>query len=157
VAQKSILNSQELREAMTVMSDNDDSDNEDDNEDESSADENRNAIQKESPLPSPKSFATCSRPNISTANNKSVTPIRFDSSSPRGNGVLLKDNAVLSQLSNISSSPPSTPLHSRINNELHQRTPVTGKRTIGQVCFFIMLFFLNLNGICCGLNRKMKC
>jgi hypothetical protein len=143
-AQKSILNSQELREAMTVSEN--ESDNEDDNEDESSAGENRNAIPKESPLPSPKSFATCSRPNISTANNKSVTPSRFDPSSPGGNGVLLKDNAVLSQLSNISSSPPSTPLHSRINNERHQYgTPVTGKRAIGQVCFFIMLYFLKLD------------
>ncbi len=84
-AQKSILNSQELREAMTVSED--ESDNEDDNEDDSSADENRNAIPKESPVPSPKSFATFSRPNISTSNNKSVTPSLFDSSSPGGNGV----------------------------------------------------------------------
>ncbi len=145
-AQKSILNSQELQEVMT-LSENE-NDNEDDNEDDSSEDENRNdrptdsnnAIPKESPLPSPKSFATCSRPNISTAINKSLT---FDSSSPGGNGVLLKNNAVFSQLSNISSSPPSTPLHPRINNERHQYgTPVTGKRTIGQVCFFIMLYFL---------------
>lgn len=147
--QKSNLNSQQLREAMqSTLSDEDEMF---DNEDASSEDENRNdtdsnsAIPKESPLPSPKSFATCSRPNIPTAiKNKSVTPSRFDSSSPGGNGVLLKNNAVFSQLSNISSSPPSTPpLHSRINNERHQYgTPVTGKRTIGQVCYFIMLYFL---------------
>jgi hypothetical protein len=47
----SILKSQELREAMTVSEN--ESYNEDDNKDESSADENRNAIPKESPLPSP--------------------------------------------------------------------------------------------------------
>ncbi len=60
-AQKSILNSQELREAMTVSEDENDKD--DDNEDDSSEDKNRNdrptdsnnAIPKESPLPSPKS------------------------------------------------------------------------------------------------------
>jgi hypothetical protein len=109
-AQKSILNAQQLGEAMPLSEDK-----MFDNEDDSSEDENRNdrptesnnAIPKESPLPSPNLFATCSRPNILTAiNNKSVTPSRFDSSSPGGNDVLLKNNAVFSQLSHISSSPP---------------------------------------------------
>ena len=74
-----------------------------DNVDASSEEENRNdtesnnEIPKESTPLSPKSFATCSRPNIPTAiNNNSVTPSRFDSSSPGGNGVLLKNNAVFS-------------------------------------------------------------
>ncbi len=77
-----------------------------DNEDDSSEDEKRNdrptdsnnSIPKESPLPSPKSLATCSRPNISTAINKSVMPSRFDSSSPGGNGVLLIYSYILKRV-----------------------------------------------------------
>ncbi len=58
-AQTSILNSQELREAMTVSEDENDDSSEDENRNDRPTDSN-NAIPKESPLPSPMSFATCS-------------------------------------------------------------------------------------------------